>query len=210
MTAAPADDALDGRVRALLNAAGSNLDDVQALVALGRPAFERVLAAADGEVSFWNGAYPQDYRDGLAAALAAFAAADMPGVLAALEARGWSPERIALCGVARVADARLVPRLLAVFASPSPQTRRAAVLYLGMQRDPRATDALVAALADRSSDVRGTAIAALGELGDPRAIEPLEAFAKKPARNRWLADEALAAVRKIRRSRRRLRGSSPP
>ena len=196
-----APEALDERLRALLNPCYAGTE--KEFVALGRPGFERVLEAMEGKVSF---APPSDdfhdhfdYQAGLRFAVAAFAAEDVAGVLAELEARRWSDLRIATSGVGRVADARVVPLLLRAHADKDIQTRVGAVHCLGMQRDPRATEALLRALSDRASDVRLAAIEALGEIGDPRAIEPLTALAAKPARSTYLADQAIKAIRKIRR-----------
>ncbi|HEX7601424.1 MAG TPA: HEAT repeat domain-containing protein [Polyangiaceae bacterium] len=194
---------LDERLRALLNTEGY---DPGELVALGRPAFERVLLALERKVMLTIPGRSSEldgraYEDGLQAGIAAFAADDMAGVLAELVARKWPDERIALSGVARVKDARVVPFLETALASKEPYTRRCAVGFLGVQRDARAVAALIGALSDRSSDVRGAAVDALGESGDPRAVEPLEALAARSARSPFLAERARQAIRKIRRRR---------
>ena len=193
--------ALDERLRALLNTEGYEPSE---LVALGRPAFERVLLALERKVMLTIPGKSSEldgraYEDGLQAAIAAFAAEDMARVLAELVARKWTAEQIALSGVARVKDARVVPFLETALASREPSTRRSAVGFLGVQRDPRAVAALLGALKDRSSDVRGAAVDALAESGDARAIEPLEALAAKPARSSYLAARAREAIGKIRR-----------
>jgi HEAT repeat protein len=201
----PAADALDDQLRALLHSWDYS-HSAGELVALGRPAFERVLEARERKISL---ALPttsseQDgraYEDALQAAIAAFAAEDMAGVLAELAVRRWSEAQIALSGLARVADARVVPFLIAAYASKEPTTRLSAVNALGVQRDPSATRALVGALSDRSSEVRTAAVAALGESGDPDAIPPLKALAAKPARSPLLADRAREAIKKLRRRR---------
>jgi len=192
---------LDERLRVLINTEGY---DPRELVALGRPAFERVLLALErkeslsipGRSSELDG---RAYEDGLQAAIAAFAAEDMAGVLAELVARKWTDEQIALSGLARVKDARVVPFLETALASKVPYTRRSAVGFLGVQRDRRAVAALIGALSDRSSDVRGAAADALGESGDARAIAPLEALAARSARSPFLAERAREAIGKIRR-----------
>jgi HEAT repeat protein len=176
--------ALDERLRALLNHEGY---DPKELVALGRPALQRVLLAVEREAPLTLPSKTSEldgraYEDGLQAALAAFAADDLQGVLTELKARQWSDERIALSGLARVKDERIVPFLLAAYASKEPMTRLSAVNYLGLQRDPRATDTLVKALTDRSSQVRSAAVEALGEVGDARAIKALKALAANKAR----------------------------
>ena len=104
-------DALDSRLRALLNHEGY---DPKELVALGRPAFDRVLQAVERKVSLTLPGTSSEldgraYEDGLQAALAAFAAEDLGGLLAELKARQWSDVKIALSGLAQVADARIVP-----------------------------------------------------------------------------------------------------
>jgi HEAT repeat protein len=190
--------ALDERLRALLNQEGF---DPKKLVALGRPALERVLLAVErkapltlpGRTSELEG---RAYEDGLQAALAAFAADDWPGVLAELQSRQWSDERIALSGLARVKDDRIVPFLVAACASKEPMTRLSAVHFLSVQRDPLATDALLRALADRSSQVRRAAALALREAGDPRASEALKALAARPARPSLRADRSRPGSRR--------------
>jgi HEAT repeat protein len=192
-------DTLDERLRALLNREGY---DSKELVSLGPEAFERILLALERKVSLRMPDKSSEldgraYEDGLQAALAAFAAGDLESVLAKLKARQWSDIRIALSGIARVADARVVPFLLTAYESKEPLTRLFAVGFLGMQRDPRATDALIKALSDRSSDVRYAAIEALGECGDARTIDSLKALVMNPARTTDVADRARQAIRKI-------------
>ncbi len=192
-------DTLDERLRALLNREGY---DSKELVSLGHEAFERILLALERKVSLTMPDKSSEldgraYEDGLQAALAAFAADDMESVLAKLEARQWSNIKIALSGIARVADARVVPFLLTAYESKEPLTRLFAVGFLGMQRDPRATGALIKALSDRSSEVRHAAIEALGECGDARTIDSLKALVAKPARTTDVADRARQAIKKI-------------
>jgi HEAT repeat protein len=193
--------ALDELLRTLVNHEGF---DPSQIVALGRPAFERLLLAVErkapltipGRTSDLDG---RAYEDGLQAALAAFAADDLQGVLAELRSRQWSDERITLSGLGRVKDERMVPILVVALANSEPMTRLAAVNSLGVQRDSRATEALVRALADRSSQVRSAAVDALCAVGDARAIEALKAVAARPARPASLADRARQGLKKMRR-----------
>jgi HEAT repeat protein len=203
MTKRAAPRSLDDQLRAILNA-WTYWSSVKEIVALGRPGFERVLDVAERKVSFWDGkGQGRDYEDALLAAVAAFAEQDMGAVLAALHARGWSDPHIALSGVARVSDPRVLPYLLKAYASDEPTTRVYAVDGLGMQHYQRATDALIAALADPSPEVCRAVIRALGMVGDPRAVEPLRAFAKRPAGSKLEADLVQEAITKIRRSKRK-------
>jgi HEAT repeat protein len=126
----------------------------------------------------------------------------MAGVLRSFKVRGWSNVQIALSGIGRVPDPRVVPYLLAAYESKESTHRRSAVNYVAGQRDARATDALIRALSDRSSDVRRAAIDGLGEVGDARAIEPLRLVAKGGACSPSLAQCVEAAIAKIRRGRR--------
>jgi hypothetical protein len=201
----PATDALDEQLRKLLGSWDYGASASQ-LVSLGRPALERILQAAERSVPLFGPGVTSEldgraYEDGLQAAVAAFAAQDMAGVLAQLEARGWSALQLAHSGVARVAHPLVVPLLVAALANKEPVTRLFAVNALGTQRDPRATQALVAALTDRSSEVRTAAVAALAESGDPDAIAPLQALAARPARSTLLADRAREAINKLKRRR---------
>jgi HEAT repeat protein len=198
----PATDALDEQLRKLLGSWDSVASASQ-LVSLGRPALERVLQAVERSVSLVAPGATSEldgraYEDGLQAAIAAFAAQDMEGVLAQFEARGWSALQRAHSGVARLAHPHVVPLLVAALADKEPTTRLFAVNALGAQRDPRATQALVAALTDRSSQVRTAAVAALGEAGDPDAVAPLQALAARPSRSTLLADRAREAIRKLK------------
>jgi HEAT repeat protein len=173
------------------------------LVAMGPPALERILDASDGHGALDSpGADWRDYEDARQAALAAFAAHDMGDVLARMRARHWSDLDVALSGIARVADPRIVPILRNAYASKEPMTRQRVVTLLGMQRPPEATDALLAALSDRSPDVRMAAIDALGDVGDPRAIPALESLAKRSARSRDQASRIEEVLEKIGKSRR--------
>jgi hypothetical protein len=186
------------RLRALL----SRWDYVRSpaeLTAMGLPALERILDATDGHGSLdEEGVDWRAYEDARQAAIAAFAARDVAGVLAAMRRRGWADGSIALSGIGRVPDLRVVEVLRTAYASKEPFTRQRIVTLLGMQRGPEAVDALVKALSDRSSAVRLAAVEALGEIGDRRAVAPLRALATRSARSRELVgriDEVLAKMR---------------
>jgi HEAT repeat protein len=163
---------------------------------------ERLVDSLDGKVDLWTGKTEMDgreYEDARQAAVAAFAASNMAAVLRVFKARGWSKLHIALSGIGRVPDRRVVPYLLSAYESDEPLDRRSAVNFLAGQRDARATEALIRALSDRSFDVRRAAIDGLGEAGDARAIEPLRLLSKQSARSPRLAESAVAAIRKLRR-----------
>jgi hypothetical protein len=171
------------------------------LLALGPPALKRLLDCIEGKANLEiQQTYMQfrDWGDWRTLGVAAFAKANLGGVLDAVTARGWSDPLIAGY-VGRVPDPRVLPYLVARLASKEPLDRAAAVNDLAVQRDPRATDALVRALRDRSSFVRVLAIERLGDLGDPRAIEPLQALVKRSARSPHVARCAKAAIARIRR-----------
>jgi hypothetical protein len=192
---------LDTRLRALLNH-WTYWESEPQLQALGRPALQRLLDSLEGKVNLWAGKTEMDgreYEDACQAAVAACAKVNMASVLRAFKARGWGDLQIALSGIGRVPDPRVVPYLLAAYESKEATHRLSALNYLAGQRDDRATDALVRALGDRSSDVRRAAIDGLGEVGDARAIEPLRLVAKGGARTQPLAQHVKAAIAKIRR-----------
>jgi Immunity protein 74/HEAT repeats len=190
----------DARLRALLSRWDYERSAAE-LVAMGEPALERILDASDGHGSLDEpGANGRQYEDGRQAAVAAFAAQDMDRVLAAMKARKWDDFTVAISGIARVPDPRVVPFLKGAYASSKDAfARQRLVTLLGMQRGPEAVDALVAALSDRSPDVRIAAIESLGEVGDLLAILPLEALAKRSARSAYQVKRIEETVEKIRK-----------
>lgn len=175
------------------------------LLALGRPALERILDCIDGTAPLdlhqtetqWR-----DWGDWRTLGVTVFAKSDLGVVLDAVTVRGWSDDRLAYY-VGSVPDPRVLPYLLVRVASKEPLDRVAAVNDLAGHRDPRAVDALIAALRDRSSDVRSGAAESLGVLRDPRAVEPLQALVKRNARSPDVLRHAQAAISKIGRRRRR-------
>jgi len=115
-----------------------------------------------------------------------------------MKRRKWTDLTVALSGIARVPDPRVIPFLKAAYGNKEPFTRQRAVTLLGMQRGPDAVDALVSALRDRSSDVRIAAIQALGTMGSARAIPSLKGLATRSARLRYQTDCIQEALEKIR------------
>ncbi len=187
---------IDDALRALLHTSWSFDAAPPELLALGRPALDRLLDAKVGEL-FPTEMEWRDYGVQREHAIAAFAKADIDGVLTAMKKRKWTDAAIASSGIALVQDARLVPILVSLYADREPLSRKAAVEYLGNQRDPLATAAVIRALRDRSSDVRLAAIRALGNMGDLDAIEPLTQLAERN-RSPLIEPEVKAACRKIR------------
>lgn len=168
-----------------------------ALLRLGLPALERLLDAPAS--AFWStDTEARDYGSLRHHAIAAFAKADMDGVLLAMKRRKWPDVRVALSGVGLVEDARVVPFLVRAYADKGPLCRTDVIEYLGSQRDPVATATVQRALRDRSSDVRLAAIRALGSIGDPAAIEPLEGTLARNPSAPLVADEVKRALKKIR------------
>jgi HEAT repeat protein len=160
------------------------------------------LDSLEGKVSLWTGRTEMDgreYEDARQAGVAAFGKANMAAVLRAFKTRGWSNRQVALSGIGRVPDRRVVPYLLAAYESKEPGHRVDALHYLAEQRDARATDALIRALSDRSAEVQRAAIHGLGEAGDARAIEPLRLLSKQSARSPRFAEDDVAAIRKLQR-----------
>jgi HEAT repeat protein len=188
----------EGRLRSLLSHWEYGRSDTE-LVAMGKPALERILDATDGHGSLDEpGVDWRSYEDARQAAVAAFAAADMDVVLAAMKRRNWDDVTVALSGVARIPDERVVATLKRAYQNREAFTRQRIVTLLGLQRGTAAVDALVAALSDRSSDVRLAAIEAIGETRDPRAIAPLEALARRSGRSPFQARRIQEVVAKIR------------
>lgn len=187
---------LDQRVSAILSRWDHERSAAE-IVGLG-PAALALLLDAGGSLHR-PGDDPRDFEDALHAAVAAFGAQDLDGVLARMRKRKWSTARALRSGVGRVADPRVVSMLLEEVAGGDAFDRCRAVEDLGAQSDPRATRALVRALSDRSSQVRA---AAIRSLGDPAAIPALQAFARRvqsSKSNGWMAGEARAAVARIRK-----------
>jgi hypothetical protein len=192
---------LDDELRALLRGTWTFETAPPALLALGRPALDRLLDATDG-VFFPTYTEWRDYGMYRQHAVAAFANADMDGVLSAMKKRKWTDAAVARSGVGLVQDGRVVPFLVRAYADREPPRRQYAIEYLGNQRDPRATETVLRALKDRSSAVRLAAIRALGQIGEPQAISALRAIADRDARSLLVEQEIKEALRKIRKASR--------
>jgi hypothetical protein len=190
--AVPLDDAL----RSLLHAYAP---DPAALLALGKPALDRLLDAPDG-VFFPDFMDWRDWGTNRRLAVAAFAKEDMGGVLAAMRKRKWDDAQVVHAGVGLVRDVRVVPFLVRAASAGEPLTRKDAVDYLALQEHPSATECVLGALTDRSSDVRLAAIRALGIIGDAQAIEPLRDMAERTT-SKFIKDEVHAAIASIESSK---------
>jgi HEAT repeat protein len=195
------DDGLRGWWEALLKSPAYQCDEQ--LLALGRPALERVLDCIEGKANIGIQQTFMEWRDWGNwpwLAVKVFANADLGATLDALVARGWTDERMAYY-VGSVRDPRVLPYLVARLASKEPIDRAAAVRDLAGHRDPRAVDALISVLRDRSPDVRAHAAESLGVLGDRRAIEPLQDLVKRNARSPVVLRYAEAAIVRLQRKR---------
>ena len=192
---------LDNELRALLRGVWTFETASPALLALGRPALDRLLDATAGAF-FPTDIEWRDYGMYRQHAVAAYANADMEGVLSAMKKRKWTDAAVARSGVGLVQDARVVPLLVSAYADREPLWRQNAIDYLGSQRDPRATDTVLRALKDRSSAVRLAAIRALGQIGDPQTISALRAIADHSQRSLVVEYEVKEALRKIRKANR--------
>jgi hypothetical protein len=103
--------ALDEALRALNH--WTYWESESQLQAMGRPALGRLLDSLEGKVNLWTGKTEMDgreYEDARQAAVAALAKANMAAVLRAFKTRGWSDISIALSGIGRVPDRRVVPQ----------------------------------------------------------------------------------------------------
>jgi HEAT repeat protein len=163
-------DATVARLRELLNRWDLERSPA-AVVALGDRGLALLLDSLEGKLDLATAQTEnegRDYDDARRSAMAAFAEADFQGVLRKLEARGWSDLRVALSGIGRVTDARIVPLLVRVYESGDPLDRSAAVNALAHQRGEPVKQALTRALRDRSPSVRAAAAAALKVVGARR------------------------------------------
>lgn len=193
---ADAEASVDDALRPLLHAVWRFDAAPPELLRLGQPALERLLDAPAS--AFWSTeTEARDYGSLRHHAIAAFARADLDGVLLAMKRRKWPDIRVALSGVGFVEDARVVTFLVRAYAEKAPLLRADVIALLGNQRDPAATATVQRALRDRSSDVRLAAIRALGSIGDPMAIGPLEAALARSA-TALVADEVKRALKKLR------------
>jgi HEAT repeat protein len=173
-----------------------------ALLPLGPPALERLLDAPAS--AFWStDTEARDYGSLRQHAIAAFAKADLDGVLLAMKRRKWPDVRVALSGIGLLEDGRVVPILVRACTDKDALVRANVIEVLGSQRDPLATATVERALRDRSSAVRLAAIRALGSIGDPATLEPLEALLARNPSARLVADEVKRARRQIRAATRR-------
>ena len=192
---------VDNELRALLRETWTFETAPAALLALGRSALDRLLDADDG-VFFPTFTEWRDYGMMRQQAVAAFAKADLDGVLSAMKKRKWTSADVARSGVGLVQDARVVTFLVSAYADGEPPRRKQAIEYLGSQQDRRATETVLRALKDRSSEVRLAAIRALGQIGDPQAIHALRAITGAGARSLLVEQEVKVALRKIRKASR--------
>lgn len=81
-------------------------------------------------------------------------------------------ETLFIYAVGELHDRESVPALIDLLAAGPPPARQAAATVLGKIRDPRAVEPLIAALGDGGQH-QHEAARALGQIGDPRAVEPL-------------------------------------
>jgi HEAT repeat protein len=170
-----------------------------ALVALGTPGLERLLAVLSERAPLYVNS-PYDFRDiesALQLALLTFARADLTSTLDAVARCGATEAVPVIWALGQIDDPALVPLLAAAATSKEAAVRWSAVYGLARQSDPRATDLLIAALGDRAAKVRNAAAERLGERGDPRAIRPLEVLAERSPRD---GPRFKALIEKIRKT----------
>jgi HEAT repeat protein len=121
-------------------------------------------------------------------------------------ALGDHDPRVRARGCIVAAHPRAAPGLIAALDHPWRWTRTNAASALGAIGAPEAVEPLIARLGARDRLMRAEAASALGRIGDPRAEAPLRALlarATDPGVRRAAAD-ALAALERPRRARRRL------
>jgi HEAT repeat protein len=155
---------IDARLRELL-AKWSYETSPAIVVAMGTPALERLLDSLEGKVGLYlpnaTELEGREYENARSAAVAAFAKSDLSALLDSIERRKWPAASVAYSVAATVVDSRIVPYLIAAYASKDPADRLRAVNALAIQNDARATATLTTALKDRSSAVREVAAKAL-------------------------------------------------
>jgi hypothetical protein len=157
-------DAIDARLREVLGKWNYETSPAE-IVAMGAPALERLLDSLEGLVGLYMPSATElegrEYENARYAAVAAFARSDLHAVLDSIDRRKWPAVRVASCGITTAVDSRIVPYLIAAYASKEPADRLSAVNALAIQHDVRGAATLTAALKDRSSSVREAAAKAL-------------------------------------------------
>ena len=139
---------------------------VEALIAIGKPSVEPLIAALKGgstrvkKNSAWALAHLRDARA-------------LPALLASVEDEAWQVRAYSAAALGEQRDVAVVEPLLRALRDSSPHVRWFAAASLGVQRDRRIVEPLVAALKDEHPRVRAYAAASLGPLRDARAVEPL-------------------------------------
>lgn len=192
---------------------------VTALVAIGRPAAEPLLAALDNE----------RFRYYAAKALARFREPPVEGLIRKLRAEDSRVRRTVAELLGKAHDPRGVPALTAALGDTDDRTAATAALALGEIGDRRAigplrsavkgerravracaamalgqigdrgsVELLLAALADEKCPIRPYAARALGRIGDKRAVEPLLAALGEPGQLRREAVDALGRLNDAR------------
>ena len=93
--------------------------------------------------------------------------------------------------------------LIECLSDDNPIVKREAIIALKGFSDKRAVEPLIEALKDTRWDVRMNAAITLGHLGDTKATEPLSELVVKEMRRPLVQREAMIALEKIQKSKRR-------
>ncbi len=159
-----------------------------ALVRIGRPSVEDLVAVLGGEDSAIQGHAASvlgEIGDPRA----------VEPLIAALKDRSPFVSEKAAWALGEIKDRRAVEPLIAALNHEQWSVRTTAAEAVGKIGDRRAVEPLIAAMEDKEALVRSNAAVALGEMRDPRVVEPLIAALKDESRE--VGSRAAEALKKI-------------
>ncbi len=159
-----------------------------ALVRIGRPAVEALVAVLGGEdssIQVHAASVMGEIGDPRA----------VEPLIALLKDKDPFVSGKAVWALGEIKDRRAVGPLIAALNHEQWSVRTAAAEAVGKIGDRRAVEPLIAAMEDKEALVRSNAAVALGEIRDPRVVEPLIAALKDESRD--VRSRAAEALRKI-------------
>ena len=145
-------------------------DAIQALVAIGQPAVDPLIASLDSE--------NDNIRSGAEDALDALGEPSLAQLVTILKNRFGDVRCWAVGKLKDLADVQAVEPLIACLQDNEPIVRAYTAQALGALKDARATEPLIECLKDEDQMVRRDAAYALYQLNDPSAVGPLIAALK--------------------------------
>lgn len=149
----------------------TNEEAVKALVKIGKPAVEPLIASLKSK----------NWRIRVRAALVLGEIKDSRAVeplIAALKDKKHLIRASAVAALAKIDDPRAIEPLIIALKDEHPFVRVVASRELGKLKNLRAAGPLLDALRDEDIDVRRSVVKALVEMKDPRTVEPLIAALK--------------------------------